>query len=473
MIDRLNEQATRAIMLAEEESRRLGHNFVGTEQILLGLIGEGKGIAAVSLKSMGANLKDLRVEVEKIIGRGPGTDSESIPFTPRAKKVMEMSWEEARLLGDNYIGTEHLLLGLIREGKGSASKVLTSCKIEAANLACHVHRILDSKKNCGPAACRAGLSETPTLDQFGSDLTQAERDGQLDPVVARDREINRVIRIAGRRTRPHPLLVGENGVGKSAVVSGLVRRINNLEVPDYLQNRRVVRLDILYLLAQPDSGNLIKECLAEAQALNLILIIDEMHLLLAPGDNRCRQDASYLLNFFLSQTKIHCIGSAPLGPYQKVKGACSPLARQFQPVLIPPPGAEDAATMLRSLQEIMEKYYEVAISDQAIEQAIKLSDQLIKDEFLPGKAVDILEEACRLVSLRFPGLVAAMKSDLARIRRDKETCISHQHFAEASTLREQETSLAEKLRNIQQTSETAVVGSDDIIEIVDQWTASS
>ena len=465
----MTEKANKAITLAEQESCRLGHNFVGTEQILIGLFLEGEGIAARALKSMGATLHVLRVEAEKIIGRGTGSGSSSLALTPRTKKLMELSWEEAQNIGDNYIDTEHLLLGLLRENKGSAAKVLAGCGIDAANLRAQVYRLLDKKESISTINPSANISETPTLDQFSESFKQASPDEDFDPVVARDKEINRVIRILGRKDRANPLLLGERGAGKSAVVAELARRIEAAEVPDYLLGRKILRLDVLYLLAHRESSNLMKECLAEARAGKIILLIDEFHKLLSPGKNLARQDVSYILNWFLSHAGVTCIATAPLPEFRRTAGKQGVLARHFQPVLINPAGPEDALAMLNSLKGRLEKHHEVSISDAAVEAAVRLSDETITSGFLPDKAVNVLDEACRLVSLRHPSAVALMKSNLAKIRREKDICIRSQQFARAASLREQEASLVENLQNAQIPGDIPIVSRDDIVEVINQW----
>ncbi len=300
MFERFTEKAIKVIMLAQEEARRLGHNFVGTEQILLGLIGEGTGVAAKVLKSMGVNLKDARVEVEKIIGRGSGFVAVEIPFTPRAKRVLELSLEEARQLGHNYIGTEHLLLGLIREGEGVGARVLDNLGVDLSKVRTQVIRMLGETAEVAAGSSSQGRTKTPTLDEFGSNLTQMASEGKLDPVVGRQKEIQRVIQILGRRTKNNPVLIGEPGVGKTAIAEGLAQRIANKDIPDILEEKRVVTLDIGLLVAgtkyRGEFEERLKKIMDEIrQAGNVVLVIDEVHTLIGAGAAEGAIDAANIL----------------------------------------------------------------------------------------------------------------------------------------------------------------------------------
>lgn len=338
MFERFTEKAIKVIMLAQEEARRLGHNFVGTEQVLLGLIGEGTGIAAKTLKSMGVNLKDARIEVEKIIGRGSGFVAVEIPFTPRAKRVLELSWDEARQLGHNYIGTEHLLLGLIREGEGVAARVLENLGVDLNKVRSNVVKMLgDSKPQTSGAgvgssssSSQASKVKTPSLDEFGTDLTQAAAEQRLDPVVGREKEIERVIQILARRTKNNPVLLGEPGVGKTAVAEGLAIRIVNNEVPDILENKKIIQLDMGLLIAgtkyRGEFEERLKKIMDEIrQAGNVILVIDEMHTLIGAGAAEGAIDAANILKPALSRGEIQVIGATTSDEYRKYieKDSCS------------------------------------------------------------------------------------------------------------------------------------------------------
>ncbi|MFM5899243.1 MAG: Clp protease N-terminal domain-containing protein, partial [Dolichospermum sp.] len=320
MFERFTEKAIKVIMLAQEEARRLGHNFVGTEQILLGLIGEGTGVAAKVLKSMGVNLKDARIEVEKIIGRGSGFVAVEIPFTPRAKRVLELSLEEARQLGHNYIGTEHLLLGLIREGEGVAARVLENLGVDLTKVRTQVIRMLGETAEVTPGG-PSGRTKTPTLDEFGSNLTQMAIDNKLDPVVGRAKEIERVIQILGRRTKNNPVLIGEPGVGKTAIAEGLASRIASKDIPDILEDKRVVTLDIGLLVAgtkyRGEFEERLKKIMDEIRSAgNVILVIDEVHTLIGAGAAEGAIDAANILKPALARGELQCIGATTLDEYR-------------------------------------------------------------------------------------------------------------------------------------------------------------
>ena len=336
MFERFTEKAIKVIMLAQEEARRLGHNFVGTEQILLGLIGEGTGVAAKVLRSMGVNLKDARIDVEKIIGRGSGFVAVEIPFTPRAKRVLELSLEEARQLGHNYIGTEHLLLGLIREGEGVAARVLENLGVDLSKVRTQVIRMLGETAEVAAGGGGSRSNKTPTLDEFGSNLTQLAKDGKLDPVVGRQNEIERVIQILGRRTKNNPVLIGEPGVGKTAIAEGLAQRIATDDIPDILEEKRVVTLDIGLLVAgtkyRGEFEERLKKIMDEIrQAGNVILVIDEVHTLIGAGAAEGAIDAANILKPALARGELQCIGATTLDEYRKHIERDAALERRVPP----------------------------------------------------------------------------------------------------------------------------------------------
>lgn len=487
MFERFTEKAIKVIMLAQEEARRLGHNFVGTEQILLGLIGEGTGIAAKTLKSMGVNLKDARVEVEKIIGRGSGFVAVEIPFTPRAKRVLELSWDEARQLGHNYIGTEHLLLGLIREGEGVAARVLENLGVDLTKVRSHVIRLLGESGAAtagATASAGTGRSKTPTLDEFGVNLTQAAQEGRLDPVVGREKEIERVIQILGRRTKNNPVLIGEPGVGKTAIAEGLAIRISNADVPDILMDKKIVQLDIGLLVAgtkyRGEFEERLKKIMDEIRgAGNVMLVIDELHTLIGAGAAEGAIDAANILKPALSRGELQCIGATTMDEYRKHIERDAALERRFQPVIIDPPSVEETIEILRGLRPKYEEHHRLIISDEAIDTATKLSDRYISDRFLPDKAIDIIDEAASRVRLRASSLPPEGKEverELRKVRRDKEMAIRNQEFEKAASLRESETKLSEKIRDIQQQwkakqeTEKPVVTSEEVAHVVSTWT---
>ncbi|EDZ93048.1 Clp domain protein [Limnospira maxima CS-328] len=399
MFERFTEKAIKVIMLAQEEARRLGHNFVGTEQILLGLIGEGTGVAAKVLKSMGVNLKDARIEVEKIIGRGSGFVAVEIPFTPRAKRVLELSLEEARQLGHNYIGTEHLLLGLIREGEGVAARVLENLGVDLSKVRTQVIRMLGETAEV-TAGGSSGRTKTPTLDEFGSNLTQMAAEGKLDPVVGRQKEIERVIQILGRRTKNNPVLIGEPGVGKTAIAEGLAQRIAQNDIPDILEDKRVVTLDIGLLVAgtkyRGEFEERLKKIMDEIRSCgNVILVIDEVHTLIGAGAAEGAIDAANILKPALARGELQCIGATTLDEYRKHIERDAALERRFQPVMVGEPSVPETIEILYGLRERYEQHHKLKIIDEALEAAAKLSDRYISDRYLPDKAIDLIDEADR------------------------------------------------------------------------------
>jgi len=460
MFERFTEKAIKVIMLAQEEARRLGHNFVGTEQILLGLIGEGTGVAAKVLKSMGVNLKDARVEVEKIIGRGSGFVAVEIPFTPRAKRVLELSLEEARQLGHNYIGTEHLLLGLIREGEGVAARVLENLGVDLAKVRTQVIRMLgETAEVAAGGGGGKGSTKTPTLDEFGSNLTQQATDGKLDPVVGRQNEIERVIQILGRRTKNNPVLIGEPGVGKTAIAEGLAQRINSGDVPDILEDKRVLTLDIGLLVAgtkyRGEFEERLKKIMEEIRgAGNVILVIDEVHTLIGAGAAEGAIDAANILKPALARGELQCIGATTLDEYRKHIERDAALERRFQPVMVGEPSVDDTIEILRGLRERYEAHHRLKIADEALVAAATLGDRYISDRFLPDKAIDLIDEAgsrVRLLNSKLPPAAKEIDKQLRAVQKDKEDAVREQDFTKAGELRDKEVALREQIRSILQT----------------------
>ncbi|QEY31140.1 ATP-dependent Clp protease ATP-binding subunit [Synechococcus sp. RSCCF101] len=456
MFERFTEKAIKVIMLAQEEARRLGHNFVGTEQILLGLIGEGTGVAAKVLKSMGVNLKDARVEVEKIIGRGSGFVAVEIPFTPRAKRVLELSLEEARQLGHNYIGTEHLLLGLIREGEGVAARVLENLGVDLAKVRTQVIRMLGETAEVASGGSSKGSTKTPTLDEFGSNLTQMASEAKLDPVVGRQSEIDRVIQILGRRTKNNPVLIGEPGVGKTAIAEGLAQRINQGDVPDILEEKRVLTLDIGLLVAgtkyRGEFEERLKKIMEEIRgAGNVILVIDEVHTLIGAGAAEGAIDAANILKPALARGELQCIGATTLDEYRKHIERDAALERRFQPVNVGEPSVEDTIEILRGLRERYEQHHRLKITDDALIAAATLGDRYISDRFLPDKAIDLIDEAgsrVRLLNSKLPPAAKDVDKQLRDIQKQKEEAVREQDFTKAGELREKEVELREQIRSI-------------------------
>ena len=453
MFERFTEKAIKVIMLAQEEARRLGHNFVGTEQVLLGLIGEGTGVAAKTLKSMGVTLKDARAEVEKIIGRGSGFVAVEIPFTPRAKRVLELSWDEARQLGHNYIGTEHLLLGLIREGEGVAARVLENLGVDLNKIRSNVVKMLGESKpqsvssgsSSSSSSSSGGKTKTPSLDEFGRDLTLAAQELRLDPVVGREKEIERVIQILARRTKNNPVLIGEPGVGKTAVAEGLATRIVNAEVPDILDGKKVIQLDMGLLVAGTKYRGEFEERLKK--------IMDEMHTLIGAGAAEGAIDAANILKPALSRGEIQVIGATTLDEYRKYVEKDSALERRFQSVIIDEPTEDESIEIIKGLKPKYEDHHKLIISDDAIVAAVKLSNKYITDRFLPDKAIDVIDEASSKVRLKVSNLSPEgkeLEKELRNIIKEKEDAIRNQEFEKASQLRDDEAEMKDRIREMAQ-----------------------
>ena len=485
MFERFTEKAIKVIMLAQEEARRLGHNFVGTEQILLGLIGEGTGIAAKVLKSMGINLKDARVEVEKIIGRGSGFVAVEIPFTPRAKRVLELSLEEARQLGHNYIGTEHLLLGLIREGEGVAARVLENLALDLSKVRTQVIRLLGDTSDISSGGGQ-NKGKTPTLEEFGTNLTQKAAEGKLDPVIGRQKEIERVIQILGRRTKNNPILIGEPGVGKTAIAEGLAQRIINRDIPDILEDKKVVTLDIGLLVAgtkyRGEFEERLKKIIDEIRvANNIILVIDEVHTLIGAGAAEGAIDAANILKPALARGEMQCIGATTLEEYRKHIEKDAALERRFQPVMVGEPTIEETIEILYGLRDRYEKHHKLVISDEALTAAAKFADQYIADRFLPDKAIDLIDEAgsrVRLLHSQLPPEARELDKELRDMLRQKDEAVRAQDFENAGKIRDREMEIKAQIAAIVQSKKSendtgkdvSVVTEEDIAQIVAAWT---
>jgi len=467
MFERFTEKAIKVIMLAQEEARRLGHNFVGTEQILLGLIGEGTGVAAKVLKSLGVNLKDSRIEVEKIIGRGSGFVAVEIPFTPRAKRVLELSLEEARQLGHNYIGTEHLLLGLIREGEGVAARVLENLNIDLTKVRTQVIRMLGETAEVGTGASttKANL-KTATLDEFGTNLTKLASESKLDPVVGRHSEIDRVVQILGRRTKNNPVLIGEPGVGKTAIAEGLAQRIQTGDIPDILEDKRVLTLDIGLLVAgtkyRGEFEERLKKIMEEIKSAgNVILVIDEVHTLIGAGAAEGAIDAANILKPALARGELQCIGATTLDEYRKHIERDAALERRFQPVMVGEPSIEDTIEILKGLRERYEQHHRLKITDDALEAAAHLGDRYISDRFLPDKAIDLIDEAgsrVRLINSKLPPEAKQIDRELRQVQKQKEESVRDQNFDQAGQLREKEMELSAKIKEVLDNKKESTAG---------------
>ena len=452
---------------------------------MLGLIGEGTGIASKVLKSMGVNLKDARIEVEKIIGRGSGFVAVEIPFTPRAKRVLELSLEEARQLGHNYIGTEHLLLGLIREGEGVAARVLENLSLDLSKVRTQVIRLLGDTAEV-TAGGGANKGKTPTLEEFGTNLTQKAAEGKLDPVIGRQKEIERVIQILGRRTKNNPILIGEPGVGKTAIAEGLAQRINTRDVPDILEDKKVVTLDIGLLVAgtkyRGEFEERLKKIIDEVRvANNIILVIDEVHTLIGAGAAEGAIDAANILKPALARGEMQCIGATTLEEYRKHIEKDPALERRFQPVIVGEPSVEETIEILYGLRDRYEKHHKLVISDEALTAAAKFADQYIADRFLPDKAIDLIDEAgsrVRLLQSQLPPAARELDKELREILKEKDEAVRNQDFEGAGQLRDREMEIKAQISAIAQSKkvddepskEVSVVTEDDIAQIVAAWT---
>src|SRR5580692_10525372 len=396
MWEPFTERARRSIVLAQEEAQRLGNNYIGTEHILLGIISEGESLAAKVLETLGVNLAKVRQEVEAIVGRGGQTVQQEMVFTPRAKRVIELAFEEARQLNHNYIGTEHLLLGLIREGEGVAARVLTNLGVDPAKVRVQTTSLLGAE---GQPQAPKGKSKTPTLDAYGRDLTQLARDNKLDPVIGRNSEIERVIQILSRRTKNNPALIGEPGVGKTAIAEGLAQRVIKGEIPEPLRDRRVITLDLAGLVAgtkyRGEFEERMKRVMDEIRgaAGEIILFIDELHTLVGAGAAEGAIDASNIIKPALARGELQCIGATTLNEFRKHIEKDSALERRFQSVIVGEPSVEETIEILKGLRDRYEAHHRVKISDEALEAAARLSDRYITDRFLPDKAVDLMDEA--------------------------------------------------------------------------------
>ncbi|KAI4383403.1 hypothetical protein MLD38_009245 [Melastoma candidum] len=491
MFERFTEKAIKVIMLAQEEARRLGHNFVGTEQILLGLIGEGTGIAAKVLKSMGINLKDARVEVEKIIGRGTGFVAVEIPFTPRAKRVLELSLEEARQLGHNYIGSEHLLLGLLREGEGVAARVLENLGADPSNIRTQVIRMVGENNEVAATVGGGGTgNKMPTLEGYGTNLTKMAEEGKLDPVVGRQQQIERVIQILGRRTKNNPCLIGEPGVGKTAIAEGLAQRIVSGDVPETIEGKKVITLDMGLLVAgtkyRGEFEERLKKLMEEIkQSDEIILFIDEVHTLIGAGAAEGAIDAANILKPALARGELQCIGATTIDEYRKHIEKDPALERRFQPVKVPEPTVDETIEILKGLRERYEIHHKLRYTDEALVAAAHLSYQYISDRFLPDKAIDLIDEAGSRVRLRhaqLPEEARELEKELRQITKEKNEAVRSQDFEKAGELRDREMDLkaqisvlVDKGKEMSKAETEAgevgpIVTEADIQHIVSSWT---
>ncbi|ULG75309.1 ATP-dependent Clp protease ATP-binding subunit [Macrococcus brunensis] len=483
MFGKLTERAQRVLAHAQEEAIRLQHNNIGTEHLLLGLVKEPDGIAAKVLAEFDITEEKIINEVEQLIGHGTGLGG-TIQYTPRAKKVIELSLDEARRLNHSFVGTEHILLGLIRENEGVAARVLANLDLNITKARAQVVKLLGSPEMSAKNAQGSKSQGTPTLDGLARDLTVIAKEGTLDPVIGRSQEIIRVIEVLSRRTKNNPVLIGEPGVGKTAIVEGLAQAIVNNEVPETLKGKRVMSLDMGTVVAGTKYRGEFEERLKKVmdeihQAGNIILFIDELHTLIGAGGAEGAIDASNILKPALARGELQCIGATTLEEYRKYIEKDAALERRFQPVTVNEPNIEDAIEILKGLRDRYEAHHRIKITDDALVAAVKMSDRYISDRFLPDKAIDLIDEAGSKVRLRnhtTPPSLKEMESELEQIKKEKDAAVHSQEFEEAASLRDKQTKLEKQLdetkkewKKSQGQSESAVT-EDDIAQVVAQWT---
>jgi ATP-dependent Clp protease ATP-binding subunit ClpC len=489
MFERFTDRARRVVVLAQEEARMLNHNYIGTEHILLGLIHEGEGVAAKALESLGIALEGVRAQVEEIIGQGQQSPSGHIPFTPRAKKVLELSLREALQLGHNYIGTEHILLGLIREGEGVAAQVLVKLGADLNRVRQQVLQLLSGYQGKETAAAEGGRSEgTPStslvLDQFGRNLTQSAREGKLDPVIGREKEIERVMQVLSRRTKNNPVLIGEPGVGKTAVVEGLAQAIIRGDVPQTLKDKHLYTLDLGSLVAgsryRGDFEERLKKVLKEIRTRgDIIMFIDEIHTLVGAGAAEGAIDAASILKPMLARGELQTIGATTLDEYRKYVEKDAALERRFQPIQVGEPTVAHTIEILKGLRDRYEAHHRITITDDALVSAATLADRYISDRYLPDKAIDLIDEAgarMRIRRMTAPPDLRDFDDKLANVRRDKESAIDAQDFEKAAALRDSEKQLLarkserEKAWKDGDLDVVSEVDDEQIAEVLANWT---
>jgi len=455
VFNRFTERARKVIVLAKEEARRFNHDYIGTEHLLLGLIREGEGVAAAVLQKLGLSLESIRLEVEKLVQPGPTTQIQGdVPFTPRSKKALELAAEEARALGHNYIGTEHLLLGLIREGEGVASQVLLNLGLDLNRVRSEIMELLGSATP-GFGAQPQSKSKTPALDAFGRDLTALAREGKLDPVIGRKNEIERVIQILARRTKNNPVLLGEAGVGKTAIVEGLAQQIVISNVPEVLIGKRIVALDLALMIAgtkyRGQFEERIKAVMDEIKrSRDVMIFIDELHMLVGAGAAEGAIDASNILKPALSRGEIQCIGATTPDEYRKYIEKDAALERRFQTIMVDPPSVDETVEILKGLRDKYERHHNVEYLDEAIAAAAKFSDRYLSGRFLPDKAIDLLDESgsrARLATLIVPPNIKQLEMNVEELKKEKEIFIKNQDFEKAASLRDQERQARQNLED--------------------------
>jgi len=487
MFERFTEKARRVVVYAQEEARMLNQNYIGTEHLLLGLLREEEGVAAKALESMSLSLEDVRQQVEELIGRGTYVPSGHIPFTPRAKKVLELSLREALQLGHSYIGTEHILLGLIREGEGVAAQVLANSSADLESVRAAVIQLqsgYQSRPGEAPEERRGSRSESSLLDEFGRNLTRAAQEGKLDPVVGRQLEVERVMQILSRRTKNNPVLIGEPGVGKTAVVEGLAQLIAADEVPETIRGKHLYTLDLAALVAgskyRGEFEDRLKKVMKEIrERRDVILFVDEMHTLVGAGAAEGAIDAASIVKPALARGELQTIGATTLDEYRKYVEKDSALERRFQPIMVGEPSVEETIRILHGLRDRYEAHHRVTITDEAIDAAAQLSARYISDRFLPDKAIDLIDEAGAKMRIRMmtaPDGLREIDERLRQVRTEKEAAIEAQEFEKAAALRDRERQIAAERRAMEEewrnpeSQHSVQVTEREIADVVSMWT---
>lgn len=485
MFKRYTEKAKRAIMIAQEEAINLNHDYIGTEHILIGLIKEEEGVASQVLRQLGVNVDKVVEEVERLVGKGEYQQVGEIAFTPRAKKILELASQEASQLKNNYIGTEHILLGLIKEGSGVAVRILADLGINLDNVYSEIMKVLMEGEAQGfPSAPGKRTTKTPALDEFGRDLIKLAREDKLDPVIGRSMEIQRVIQILSRRKKNNPCIIGEAGVGKTAIVEGLAQKITNNDVPEILKEKRIICLDLALIVAgtkyRGEFEKRLKKIVKEVQESNdVILFIDEIHTLVGAGAAEGAIDASNILKPALARGELQVIGATTADEYRKYIEKDAALERRFQPIYISEPSIEETVMILQGLKDKYEAHHKIKITDQALEAAAHLSARYVSGRFLPDKAIDLVDEAASRIKLQntiSPPDMKEVEMKLNKIRKEKESAVKLQEFEKAAQLREKEKKLEAELQKMKEKWETrrmvskVEVTEEDIAEIVSSWT---
>jgi len=486
VFERFTERARQVVVLAQDEARALKHNYIGTEHILLGLLREEEGLAARVLESLDITVEEVRAQVARIVGQGDEVTTGQIPFTPRAKKVLELALREALSLGHNYIGTEHILLGLVRENEGVAARILLDFDADAEKIRNEIIRMLSGpgRRQGGAGATSEKGKSSKLLDQFGRNLTKQAAEGKLDPVVGRQTEIERVMQILSRRTKNNPVLIGEPGVGKTAVVEGLAARISGNQVPDILKNKQIYTLDLAALVAgskyRGEFEERLKKVMKEiTQRGDIILFIDELHNLVGAGAAEGAIDAASILKPALARGELQTIGATTLDEYRKYLERDAALERRFQQIRVEEPTTDDTVQILRGLRDRYEAHHRCKITDEALEAAAQLADRYIQDRHLPDKAIDLIDEAAsrmRIKTMTAPPRYRELEDEIEKVRTEKEAAIENQEFEKAASLRDKERKLTQKKRELeeqwrdQEQVEQPEIGREEIADIVSMWT---